>query len=57
MKVSDYNMSTDIQFKDELRKELIMYKEYLKLLQEDRREDLEQKFKDNIERIEASLQD
>ncbi len=50
-------MSTDIQFKDDLRKELLMYKEYLKLLQSERKEELEQKFRDNIERIEASLQD
>lgn len=33
-------MPTDIQFKDELRKELIMYREYLELLDKDEREKL-----------------
>lgn len=53
----DYNMPTDIQFKDELRKELIMYQEYLELLDEDDKQKLRKKFLDNIKRIEASLQD
>lgn len=50
-------MPTDIQFKDDLRKELIMYREYLDLLNNDEKEKLKKKFTDNIERIEASLQD
>ena len=50
-------MPTDIQFKDDLRKELIMYKEYLELLEEGNTDKLKKKFKDNITRIEASLQD
>lgn len=50
-------MPTDIQFKDNLRKELIMYKEYKKLAEENRLEELLEKFNANIERIEASLQD
>lgn len=52
----DY-MPTDIQFKDDLRKELIMYKEYLELLEEGNTDKLKKKFQDNIARIEASLQD
>lgn len=50
-------MPTDIQFKDDLRKELIMYKEYLELLEEGNTDKLKKKFQDNITRIEASLQD
>lgn len=50
-------MPTDIQFKNDLRKELLMYKEYLELLESDEKEKLKKKFNDNIERIEASLQD
>lgn len=50
-------MMTDIQFKDDLRKELIMYKEYLELLEEGNTDKLKKKFQDNITRIEASLQD
>ena len=49
-------MMTDIQFKDDLRKELIMYKEYLELLEEGNTDKLKKKFQDNITRIEASLQ-
>lgn len=50
-------MPTDIQFKDELRKELIMYREYLDLLDKDEKEKLRKKFEDNIARIKASLED
>jgi len=50
-------MPTDIQFKDELRKELIMYREYLDLLDKDEKEKLRKKFEDNITRIKASLED
>lgn len=50
-------MMTDLQFKDNLRKELIMYKEYLELLEEGNTDKLKKKFQDNIIRIEASLQD
>ena len=50
-------MMTDLQFKDDLRKELIMYKEYLELLEEGNTDKLKKKFQDNIIRIEASLQD
>lgn len=50
-------MMTDLQFKDNLRKELIMYKEYLELLEEGNTDKLKKKFQDNITRIEASLQE
>lgn len=51
------NMPTDIQFKDDLRKELIMYEDYLDLLKNGEIEKLKKKFDDNIKRINESLQD
>ena len=51
------HMPTDIQFKDDLRKELMMYKDYLELLENSEYEKLKKKFQDNIARINASLQD
>lgn len=51
------NMPTDIQFKDDLRKELIMYEDYLDLLKNGEIEKPKKKFEDNIKRINESLQD
>lgn len=51
------NSLTDIQFKDELRRQLITYREYLELIEENNIEKLKQKFNAEIERINASLQD
>ena len=48
---------TDIQFKDDLRKELIMYKHYLELLTADKKDELLKMFQEQIDRIEKSLQD
>lgn len=50
-------MPTDIQFKDDLRKELMMYEDYLELLENEEFEKLKKKFKNNIKRINESLQD
>lgn len=50
-------MPTDIQFKDELRKDLITYKRYKDLLSANRLEELENEFNANIERIEKGLED
>jgi len=50
-------MPTDIQYKNELRKELMMYQDYLELLKKDQIKELEEKFLKNIDRIQASLQD
>ncbi len=50
-------MPTDIQFKDDLRKELMMYQDYLELLENGETEKLRKKFEDNIKRINESLQD
>lgn len=50
-------MPTDLQFKDDLRKELMMYQDYLELLENGETEKLRKKFEDNIKRINESLQD
>lgn len=50
-------MSTDNQFKDDLRKELIYNKELLEYLENQDYERLRRKITVNIERIEQSLQD
>lgn len=50
-------MPTDVQFKDELRKELIEKEERLELLRNKEYEKLEKKYLKDIERINASLQD
>lgn len=48
---------TDIQFKDELRKDLIKYEEFLELINEGDIDRLKRKITAEIERINASLQD
>lgn len=48
---------TDIQFKNDLRKELLVYKQMLKLIDTDNIDELRQLIQDNIERINAALQD
>lgn len=48
---------SDIKFKDGLRKELLVYKQMLKLIDTDNIDELRQLIQDNIERINAALQD
>lgn len=48
---------TDIQFKDDLRKELIMLERFKKLAESDRKEELLEELDKEIKRINASLQD
>lgn len=48
---------TDIQFKDNLRKDLITFKHLQELLKADKKEELEKALQQEIERINASLQD
>lgn len=50
-------MPTDIRFMNDLRKERIMYREYLELLENGDVEKLKQKFKAEMERIEETLRD
>lgn len=48
---------TDIQFKDNLRKDLITFKHLRELLDSDKKEELKKALDQEIERINASLQD
>lgn len=52
----DY-MPTDIQFKDDLRKEKIRIEDELELLENKEYDKLKKKFERELERINASLQD
>ena len=52
----DY-MPTDIQFKDELRKEEIRVETELELLRNQRYDELEKKLERELKRIRESLQD
>lgn len=47
---------SDIRFKDDLRKERIIYKRWLKLLNNGNMEELKQEIQEQIDRITASLQ-
>lgn len=57
MKVRDYEMPTDNQFKDDLRKELLFLKELLEYLDNKEYDRIRKKLNDNIDRVEQSLQD
>lgn len=48
---------TDIQFKDNLRKDLITFKHLKELLEADKKDELQKALDQEIERINASLQD
>lgn len=48
---------TDIQFKDDLRKELIMLERFKKLAETDKKDELLEELDKEIKRINASLQD
>lgn len=51
------NMPTDIQYKNDLRKERIFYEELLEILENEEYDRLKKKLKTELERVEASLQD
>ncbi len=48
---------TDIQFKDDLRKDLIMLERFYKLAEADKKSELLEELSKEIARINASLQD
>ena len=48
---------SDIQFKDNLRKDLITFKHLKELLEADKKDELQKALDQEIERINASLQD
>ena len=55
-KVSDF-MPTDIQFKDELRKEKIRIEDEIELLENKEYEKLKKKLERDLNRVKESLQD
>ena len=50
-------MPTDIQFKNDLRKELIMLERFKKLLVSGKKEELEEELDKEIKRVNETLQD
>lgn len=56
-KVSDLSMPTDIQFKDDLRKEEIRIENELELLENKEYDKLKKKLERDLKRVRESLQD
>lgn len=48
---------TDIQFKNDLRKELIMFERFLELLNTDKKDELREALEKEVKRINQTLQD
>ena len=57
MRGEEYNMSTDIQFKDDLRKEEIRIENELELLENKEYDKLKKKLERDLKRVRESLQD
>ena len=57
MRGEEYNMPTDIQFKDDLRKEEIRIENELELLENKEYEKLKKKLERDLKRVRESLQD
>ena len=57
MRGEEYNMPTDIQFKDDLRKEEIRIKNELELLENKEYDKLKKKLERDLKRVRESLQD
>ena len=57
MRGEDYNMPTDIQFKDDLRKEEIRIENELELLENKEYDKLKKKLERDLKRVRESLQD
>ena len=55
--MEDFYMPTDIQFKDDLRKEEIKLEELLSLLKNQEYEKLQKKLERDLKRVRESLQD
>ncbi len=55
--MEDFYVPTDIQFKDDLRKEEIKLEELLNLLKNEEYEKLQQKLERDLKRVRESLQD
>ena len=57
MRGEEYNMPTDIQFKDDLRKEEIQIENELELLENKEYDKLKKKLERDLKRVRESLQD
>ena len=57
MRGEEYNMPTDIQFKDDLRKEEIRIENELELLENKEYDKLKRKLERDLKRVRESLQD
>ena len=57
MRGEEYNMPTDIQFKDDLRKEEIRIENDLELLENKEYDKLKKKLERDLKRVRESLQD
>ena len=57
MRGEEYNMPTDIQFKDDLRKEEIRIENELELLENKEDDKLKKKLERDLKRVRESLQD
>ena len=57
MRGDEYNMPTDIQFKDDLRKEEIRIENELELLENKEYDKLKKKLERDLKRVRESLQD
>ena len=57
MRGEEYNMRTDIQFKDDLRKEEIRIENELELLENKEYDKLKKKLERDLKRVRESLQD
>ena len=55
--MSDIYMLTDVQFKDELRKEEIRIEDELEMLENEEYEKLKKKLERDLKRVRESLQD
>lgn len=55
--MEDFYVPTDIQFKDDLRKEEIKLEELLNLLKNEEYEKLQQKLERDLKRVRESLQE
>ena len=57
MRGEEYNMTTDIQYKDDLRKEEIRIENELELLENKEYDKLKKKLERDLKRVRESLQD
>ena len=55
--MSDFDMPSDLQYKDELRKEMIKIEEQIELLENKEYEKLRKKLERDLKRVRESLED